>query len=143
MNFVISVPDDIEITQLTVKHAKTINSLWPHRSTGSENFIAKLIELNGGIGLVCKKTNELRAWVLKNYFGGFGVLQVPDNHKRKGYGSLIIKIFAKKIAEEDGYDITAFILRENTASQNMFAKLGFTEIVPITGLKHRKKSILY
>lgn len=114
-----------------------MNSVWPHRSPGSEKYLAKLIEVNGGIGLMCKENNELCAWVLKNYFGGLGILQVAEKYKRKGYGSLVAKIFSRKLAEEDGFDITGFIVRTNFASQNMFTKLGFEKIIPVTWLENK------
>lgn len=119
------------LAPLNTSHAEIMNSVWPHKYENSEKYLATVLELNGGIGLFSKQDNELRSWILKNYFGGLGVLQTANEHRRKGYGTLITKIFSKMLAEE-GYDISAFIVRKNVASQKMFTGLDFENIIPVT-----------
>lgn len=110
-----------------------MNDVWPHRHPGSEKYVAKLVEVNGGLGIFSKSTNELCAWVLKSYLGALGLLQVAEEHKRKGLGSLMTKIFSKKLAEE-GLDAIGCIILDNVVSQKMFKNLGFEKIIAVTWL---------
>lgn len=131
------MPEGIFLAPLNESHVETMNEVWPHKSPGSEKYLAKLLELNGGIGLFSKENNnELCSWVVKNYFGGLGILQTAEKYKRNGYGTLIVKIFSKMLAEKQGYDLTGFVVRTNSASQSMFTKLGFKKIIPVTWLEH-------
>lgn len=108
-----------------------INSTWPHRAQGTLGYLTKLLELNGGMGLFLKDTNELCAWVIKNCYGGLGMLQTHEKYRRKGYGSLLIKIFAKMLAER-GIDATGTIYGTNQVSQDLFKSLGFEPRLEIT-----------
>lgn len=79
--------------------------------------------MNGGYGVFLKTDGTLVAWVLRNLIG-LGALQTADEHKRKGYGSLVAKVLAKEIAKE-GLDPIGTVLQDNSVSQKMFGKLGF------------------
>lgn len=46
---------------------------------------------------------------------------------RKGYGSLVCKSMAKKLADMD-MDTTALVGHQNKSSQEMFKKIGFQSI---------------
>lgn len=127
------MPEDYYISSLTPGHAPIINEVWPHNHPGSEIYVSQLIEANGGVGLFAKSTHELCAWVLKTYFGSLGLLQVAEAHKRKGFGSLMTKIFSKKLAE-DGLDVTGTVVIHNVASQMLFKKLGFKRTITVTWL---------
>lgn len=56
--------------------------------------------------------------------GPLGALQVDEDYKRKGYGSLILKLMAIKLAEID-HDTLGCIVLKNVASHDMFKKNGF------------------
>lgn len=102
---------------------------WPecHKFSGSENFIKALIEKNPSLGVFSKSNNELRAWVLVNEFDALACLQTIDEHKKKGYASLLVKEMAKQRANS-GIDTVAAILLENLESIHMFKKIGFFKV---------------
>lgn len=54
-------------------------------------------------------------------------LGTDKDHRRYGYGSIIVKALAKKVAEL-GQDPYATIFEANTASRTLFVKNGFREI---------------
>jgi len=54
-------------------------------------------------------------------------LQVDNNYKRRGFGSLIVKALSRSIAAL-GHDVIAEIHYENMPSSEMFNKLGFEVI---------------
>lgn len=64
LNFEWTVPEDLEMRSLTKSDAKSINSLWPHRFPGSDEYLKNLIVHNISVGLFKKETNEVVAWVL-------------------------------------------------------------------------------
>lgn len=71
--------------------------------------------------------------------GSLGVVQVDENHLRKGYGSLIVKGISRKIAEHFSMDITALVVQGNEKSLSLFAKLGFRETGKHTWFGIKKK----
>lgn len=56
-----------------------------------------------------------------------GALQVDENQKRKGLGSLVCKAMAKKLSDIDA-DAFACVNKKNIPSMKMFEKLGFHHI---------------
>lgn len=124
LEFKIQLPPNIVLKPLNDSHVAKANSAWPHRYEGSDQFIAYSIRYHLNLGLF-NEADELLAWSLRYDNGSIGVLQVDENHLRKGYGSLIAKALSRKIAEEFDCDITALIKYDNVGSISMFSKLGF------------------
>lgn len=56
--------------------------------------------------------------------GLFSCLQTHDNYRKHGFGSLVTKALAKKVAEM-GHDSYAGIADENISSKRLFEKIGF------------------
>lgn len=56
--------------------------------------------------------------------GLFSGLQTHDNYRKHGFGSLVTKALAKKVAEM-GHDSYAGIGDDNIPSQKLFEKIGF------------------
>ena len=94
----------------------------------SLKFLTWLIKLNNGIGLYSKNSNELVSWVIWNNFGGLGMVQTMESHRRKGYAQIVIKALSKKIAETTGNASTAFAVVGNKRSEDMFAKMNYKRI---------------
>ncbi|GLV42198.1 uncharacterized protein CBL_03785 [Carabus blaptoides fortunei] len=130
LQFSYSIPSELYTATLEQHHVAVINSKWVLRASGTEEYLVKLLKLNGGIGLFTKTTNELCAWVFKNCFGGLRMLQTDEKFRRRGYASLLIKIFAKQLAQR-GIDPTTIIYRNNIGSQKLFTGLGFEAIMDI------------
>lgn len=126
---------------MTESNVKKVNSVWPHRYEGSEEFIAYSIKYHLNVGIF-NDDDELLAWSLRYDNGSLGVLQVDENHLRKGLGSLIAKAISRKIAVEEDCDVISLIVHKNVKSLNMFKKIGFTEAGPYTWfvLKNNSKN---
>lgn len=112
---------------LTKDNAAAINSIWPHRSEGSVAYVEYLIDHNESIGLF-EESGKLLAWCLSMQTGSLGILQVDEEHLRKGYGELVTKAITKEIALKSDIDVTANIVFDNLKSSNLFTKLGFKDI---------------
>ncbi|XP_070505358.1 uncharacterized protein [Chironomus tepperi] len=127
-NLEFEVPVGLELRGLTDSDIEKINSVWPNRYTGSEDFLSYCISQNFSIGLYDQSSGELVAWCLENDVNSLFVLQVDDNHLRKGYASIVVKALSKLIAEERGLDINANIMCSNVKSTELFKKLSFKVI---------------
>lgn len=125
---------------VTTENAEKINSVWPMRSEGSQNYIEYIIKYNSNVGLF-DDNNELVAWCLQLDFGSLSTLQVDEKHLRKGYGSLIAKAISKKIATENDVDITSNVVFENFKSLNLFDKLGYEEVDKNYWIGVKKRSL--
>lgn len=108
-------------------YAKLIDSLWPYHYPGSEEYIALMLEINGGFGLFTKSTDQLVSWVLLNCLGDLGLLQTLEECQRKGYGSIMIRVASQKIGLEGGWCCGAVSV-DNGACQTLLRKIGFTDI---------------
>uniref|UniRef100_A0A182YTB7 GCN5-related N-acetyltransferase Rv2170-like domain-containing protein n=1 Tax=Anopheles stephensi TaxID=30069 RepID=A0A182YTB7_ANOST len=103
---------------LTIEDAVTANSLWPYRTNGSEMLLKRLALWNPSVGLFDKATGEMMAWCFGFQSGAYGILQVPVNHRRKGYGTIVPKMLARKLAE---------------LNRTCFESLGSNILEPCTG----------
>lgn len=127
VQLLIRLPSNLRLAPLTLMHADPINSAWPHRYEGSDQFVRYSIKNHLSLGLF-DENGDLLASSLMYDSGALGLVQVDKNHLRKGFGSLIVKAMSKKIAEELEIDITATIVESNKISSEMFTKLGFKPI---------------
>ncbi|KAH8249768.1 hypothetical protein KR032_012221, partial [Drosophila birchii] len=146
-SFTFEIPSGIILKDLSVEDAKTINEIWPHRAPGSIDFVKNLIQFNVNQGAY-DESGKLVAWCLRwdllMFFkfiiimrqlififrlpiGSLGLLQVLDSHKRLGLGQLMVKTVSKKISAL-GEQVLAPVVYQNTASRNMFEKIGFQPI---------------
>jgi GNAT superfamily N-acetyltransferase len=125
--FFCRIPENFYIDSLTEDHICQINSLWHHRFDGSDKFISYTIKNHKNAGLF-NYHKELVAWCLRYDNGSLGILQVAENHRRKGYGSLVTKFLSKKIAKEEKSAVISLIVPGNVKSEKMFEKLGFKNL---------------
>ncbi|KAJ8963252.1 hypothetical protein NQ318_018718 [Aromia moschata] len=127
MEFDIECPPDVYIKKLDPSHASTVNSVWPHRYSNSEKFVAFLLTMNDGYGVFLKSNDELVSWIIVTMLGQLGLLQTKEAHKKKGYAALVTRQLSKKIAEK-GFNVFGTVLVNNVASIRLFEKLGFRSL---------------
>jgi L-amino acid N-acyltransferase YncA len=120
----VDVPDNFQIRSLSLADFDKVFSYWPHQSPDPDKFIKYVIKHNPSVGLY-DENNELIAWCMMHDFGSLLLLQVVENHLRKGYGVLVTKAIAKKIAEVNGHSTVASVVTSNFKSINLFEKLQF------------------
>lgn len=128
LNIFHRIPAGTEIRELTPDHSSRCNSIWDFRYEGSEGFIKSLIELNGGLGLFDRSTNELLSYALINDSLAIGMLNTVEYARGKGYAALVTKLISIKIAQDFDIHPTAYIGHSRTSSNKLFGKLGFKKI---------------
>lgn len=126
------VPDECKLGPLDLSHVELIYSLWPHRLEDHPELSIRLLRSyiteNKGLGLFLRKDNSLVSWILVTEWGGLGLLQTVEEHKRKGYGKIITKAMIKMLAEEENLDSILFVVEHNLASRKLFESLGYAEV---------------
>lgn len=105
-----------------------INETWPHKYPGSEWYYQFLIKAKLGYGLYIKQ--ELVAWVFLREIGALGHLYTLEEHRRKGYGELVLKLISNMHLGDKKYTV-AYCAGYNTNAAKLYMKLGFKNLVPI------------
>ncbi|XP_039482569.1 uncharacterized protein LOC120445950 isoform X1 [Drosophila santomea] len=120
-------PDGFVLRPLSVADAPLVNEEWPNHHVGSLFFIERQIRLCVSVGLYQEDTQELVAWCIRLQGGYLGALQVKASHKRRGFGSVVTREIAYRLAAE-GHDVMALVGPLNKPSSEVFSKLGFQVI---------------
>ncbi|XP_060666254.1 uncharacterized protein LOC132798409 isoform X2 [Drosophila nasuta] len=119
-------PAGISLRSLQAEDVLTVNTIWRYGTENTLAFIKRLISYNVSVGAFDAE-GKLLACCLRLPIGALGVLHVLDSHRRLGLGSLMVRCLSKKIAALDE-EVLAPVVVENTASRQMFEKLGFMKI---------------
>lgn len=112
--------------QLEPDHIALVTSLWPRKFPNFNEYLISIIEQNDCFG-VYLPSGALVSWILQMEMGNIGIVQTVEVHRKKGYGSLLVKRLAREIAEEDE-DPTVFIETTDQPNQVFFEKLGFGNV---------------
>ncbi|XP_052863998.1 uncharacterized protein LOC128270629 [Anopheles cruzii] len=134
----VTLPEGFKLASLKPENTDTINDHWPHRETGSEFSLERLICWNPSIGLYDSSDNLL-GWCLVTQMGIIGSLGVIE--KRKGYGRLVLKGIVKKLAEM-GLNSYASILANNEPSKALFESVGFKLIKRVNWIRNCERKLV-
>uniref|UniRef100_A0A182MZ90 N-acetyltransferase domain-containing protein n=1 Tax=Anopheles dirus TaxID=7168 RepID=A0A182MZ90_9DIPT len=137
LQLTVALPEGLSVGPLQPHHAKIINDLWPHRETGSEFTIERLIRWNASMGLFDERGNLL-GWCLLTQMGVMGSLGVIE--RRKGYGRIVVTAFVKQLAQM-GRNAYASILVENEPSKALFAGVGFRPIQEVNWIRNCERNL--
>ncbi|CAH2042193.1 unnamed protein product, partial [Iphiclides podalirius] len=107
---------------LSLEYVEQVDSVWPHRYPGSLWYFELLTRANLGYGLF--NGDKLIAWVFIKEMGALGHLYTLEEHRRKGYGELVLKLISNILLKQGKY-VVAFCLEGNTSAYKLYTKLGF------------------
>ncbi|VVD00162.1 unnamed protein product [Leptidea sinapis] len=127
-NFNVSLPSGFKFELLRMEDAQIADDTWPHKHPGSVWYFKLLIKAKLGYGLY--KNNELIAWCYVKEMGALGHLYVVENHRRKGYGELVLKLISNTLAKE-GKFVLAFCVVGNEGAKRLYQKLEFIQDEPV------------
>ncbi|XP_058120890.1 uncharacterized protein LOC131281730 [Anopheles ziemanni] len=140
LQLTVQLPEGLRFGPLQPKHVKVINDLWQHRETGSEFSLERLIRWNVSMGLFDdKEDGKLLGWCLLTQNGVIGTLGVAE--RRKGYGALVVKGFANKLAQI-GINSYASVHVENDASNALFQSIGFKAIGQVNWIRNCERKFV-
>jgi GNAT superfamily N-acetyltransferase len=116
--------DDVYVKSLELRDAQIVFDYWPYKSSTSvENIADELIQLPSA-GVYLKATDQLVAWMNFHPPNGMSRLHTLEQHRRKGYATLLTRYLSKRVAQS-GHSPYVLILVGNTASERFFQHLGF------------------
>jgi len=117
--------DGTVLRSLTALDAAIVDSWWEYRSAKSHSLVSRRIDIDGGVAcLGIEVDGNLAACILRYDGGALGMLHVKEECRRRGYGAILLQE-ATSALEERGEECVAFILDGNTASEDLFSKLGW------------------
>jgi GNAT superfamily N-acetyltransferase len=128
---------------LTVQDAQLVDSRWEYRSAKSIDMIQKMLTASetthgGSYGLEVDGT--LVAWVCRYLDGTIGMLWTEEEHRRKGYGAMVVQAAVQSIVQRqlqnsntnDGNAIIrpviAFTVDTNDASRGLLARMNWQRV---------------
>ncbi|KAI5636091.1 FR47-like protein domain-containing protein [Phthorimaea operculella] len=109
----VGFPPSITYGLLTHDHIDLVDSKWPHRYPGSTWYFKLLIRTKSGFGLF--KDSQLISWVFINEAGTLGHMYTLEEHRRRGYALLLLKLVCNKLLSE-GKDVFAFAVKGNNGA---------------------------
>lgn len=121
-----SVPDGMYLREMNEADAIAADSVWPNRHPGSTFFMKRIAKWNANVGLY-RNDGKMVAWCLRLQAGPLGALQVGEEFKRNGYGSIVCRAITRKMGQH-GEDVFACVSRDNTPSVRTFEKIGFKAV---------------
>ncbi|XP_032519684.2 uncharacterized protein LOC116771817 [Danaus plexippus] len=125
MPFDIRLAPELSFKLLTLHYKDTVNNAWPHKYPGSDWYFELLIKANLGYGLF--KGDELISWVFIKEMGALGHLYTLEEHRRKGYGELVLKLISNVLLNEGKY-VVAFCVKGNENACKLYKKLNFENV---------------
>ncbi|KAG8240295.1 hypothetical protein J437_LFUL012772 [Ladona fulva] len=114
---------EAQLRQLGPEHAAAIHSLYPANDMESVEVFERLIRALPAFG-VFSSDGELAAWMVQSYYGAMFSMQTLPAFRRRGYGLLLARRLTSAVLAR-GYIPFVVIRPENSASQNLYSKLGF------------------
>ena len=121
-------PDGYRMGKLECKHAELVASKWPYRSSENKlDWIMELIKKFLSVAAFHKKDpSQPVAWILQYGHCGMGNLFTVETHRRQGLGLAAAAALSQEMfAECPDIPVQCLIAKGNTASVNLFKKLGF------------------
>jgi DTW domain-containing protein YfiP/RimJ/RimL family protein N-acetyltransferase len=92
----------------------------------SVHDISNMIHHHPMYCLGIERSRELIACIVRYHNGELGMLYVDSQHRRKGYASILIQEFVKRMQRiDDSSCVETFIMDGNEASQATFRSLGW------------------
>ena len=131
------LPDGYVLRCLAPSDTEFVNSRWPFRSPKSLRMIERQISADNvnatrtGSGCCClgieyEKDGALVACILRHKGGSLGILHVDEEHRRRGFGELLLDRATKALLHR-GVPTFAFIFDGNHQSEALFTKLGWVK----------------
>uniref|UniRef100_A0AAG5DR56 GCN5-related N-acetyltransferase Rv2170-like domain-containing protein n=1 Tax=Anopheles atroparvus TaxID=41427 RepID=A0AAG5DR56_ANOAO len=124
------LPEGFAFARLALKNLDYVYKQWPLRNHISYEagfgLLKRLILLNESVGLF-NGHGVLVSWCLSDQTGAHSDLQTVEAECRNGYGRLVAKELARRLARK-GSDSKAYVLQENEKSIKLFESIGFDRI---------------
>ncbi|KZS02954.1 Uncharacterized protein APZ42_034405 [Daphnia magna] len=130
LNLQISEMNGVYVKSLEPCHAKIVYDHWPYNASTRVEYIGKEIELLPSAGVFLKENDELVSWMMCHPPNGMSRLHTLEEHRRRGYASLVTQYLTKRVAQSGVVPFVNIVIG-NTASCKFFESMGFKHLRPI------------
>lgn len=124
----VSLPANLTFGQVTLEYLDLVDKTWPNRYPNSMWHFELLIKAKQGWGLYLN--NALISWVFMKEVGPLQHWYTVEEHRKKGYGELVLKL-ASNIWLKENKPVFAFCFKDNVNACKLYRKLGFREGEPV------------
>ncbi|KAI9560840.1 hypothetical protein GHT06_011793 [Daphnia sinensis] len=130
LNLQISEMNGVYVKSLETCHAKIVYDHWPYSACTKVEHICKEIELLPSAGVFLKENDQLVSWMMCHPPNGMSRLHTLEDHRRRGYASLVTRYLTKRVAQSGVVPFVNIVIG-NTASCKFFDSMGFKHLRPI------------
>jgi len=109
---------------LEKQHASAVYNYWPYKVFATVEDVMDQIHNFPSAGVFLKENDQLVSWMVYQAPWGMGKLHTLEEHRKKGYASLVTKYMSKRMAQS-GYIPSVNIDVGNAASCAFFESVGF------------------
>ena len=92
-------------------------------ATTLQTIVDEIVQLPSA-GVFLKETDELVSWMTYHPPMSMGKLHTLDNHRKRGYASIVTRYLSKRLAQS-GLIPFVIIMPDNKPSQKLFESVGF------------------
>lgn len=116
---------EVYVKSLERNHAPIVYKYWPYKPIATVENVMDQIANFPSAGVFLKENDQLVSWMVFQMPWGMGKLHTLEEHRKKGYASLVTKYMSKRMAQS-GYIPYVNIEPGNNASVAFFESVGFT-----------------
>ena len=116
--------ENVYVKSLEPCHGKQVHDYWPYKAYYRVDDVVDEIEKLPSAGVFLKDTNELVSWIMCHPPSGMSRLHTLENHRHRGYATLVTQYLSKRIAQT-GCIPFVNIMTDNNASRKFFESMGF------------------
>lgn len=121
-------------------HAQLVYEHWAYKLDTTVDNIARDIEQLPTAGVFLRENNQLVTWMMNHPSLGMSRLYTAEDHRRRGYASLVLQYLAIKMVKA-GYMPISNVVVGNVPSRAMFKHtFGFKHVGNIVYLGIRPKN---
>ncbi|XP_067676803.1 glycine N-acyltransferase-like [Haliotis asinina] len=122
-----SIPNGFSMRSLIPEQAILVSSIWPYsQGIHSESYVKELIMKQPSCCLY-NREGSLVGYALAYHYGYIGFLHVMKEHRRKGYGQVIISYLAA-LCLKHMEEVHLYVQEENKASTELTKSVGFEAV---------------
>jgi len=129
-------PPSFSLAPLSPSHAPLLAGAWKFADERTVSMVERQVRLGRVLGLFPPDNTNPVAWMQIYSFGALGMLWVEPGYRRQGLASYLVSQLVEQ-AGQAGLLPYVHIEDDNTLSQTVMSRLGFTQAEPAVWVIHK------
>uniref|UniRef100_A0A8D8LFY7 Glycine N-acyltransferase-like protein 2 n=2 Tax=Cacopsylla melanoneura TaxID=428564 RepID=A0A8D8LFY7_9HEMI len=130
LNVELREKSEVQLIDLREEHAPLVDNHWEYQTHETIDYIKGCIQYNFGFGIRQTNQSELIAWIAQTHYGGGGMLYTKENHRKRGYGEMLVRKLTKHLAKSNQVP-SVVVGSDNTASIRLNEKIGYRRVCKV------------